>query len=137
MSAYFETRTWATGASVGKAALHQPGRRRCLHHHLFASAAALLRPAHHRDPNLGRHDVQPLAHVLANAMQRAVVTGAGLSLDVDRDLELRQMGGQGPAVQAASGSVYSALATVCSASSGPSRSCSSGSFFALRLNQCN
>jgi len=43
----------------------------------------------HDDPELRRDQIQPLASILADPMQVALATGAGLVLDVDDDLNPR------------------------------------------------
>ena len=49
-------------------AFDQPGRRRCLHDHLAAGPAGVLRATHDKHPELGRYDVQAFRHVFADAM---------------------------------------------------------------------
>ena len=53
-----------------QAALDQPRRRRRLHDHVLAGPAGVFGPAHDEHPELRRHDVEPLAHVLADPVQR-------------------------------------------------------------------
>ena len=81
----------------GQTALDQPGR--CL-----AGAAGVARPADHQHPELHRHHVEALGHVLADLVQGARAARAGGAVDVDEGLDPRQVGGQCPAVGAALGS---------------------------------
>jgi hypothetical protein len=53
------------------------------------------------DPELRRHQVQPLAFVLADPVQLALAAGAGLVIDVDDDLDPRQVRRQGSTIDAA------------------------------------
>jgi hypothetical protein len=52
---------------------------------------------------LSGDDVQPLAHVLADPMQRTLAAGARLGIDIDRDLDPWQMCRQRAPVQPAPG----------------------------------
>ena len=79
------------GGLGGDAALDQPGWRRGLDHHVLAGSAGVLRPAHHQNPKLGRHDVQPLGAVLADQVQSARAAGAGLVLNIDQRLNPGQV----------------------------------------------
>ena len=116
-----------------QAALDQPRRRRGLHDTVLAGPAGVFGPPGDEHPELRRHDVQPLAHVLADPVQLALAAGAGLVVDVDDDLDPRQMRRQRSAVDAAlasprrslgrSGSrpvAASPAAATCSTSSRPS-----------------
>ena len=49
-------------------------------------------------PELRRHDIQPLALVFADPVQLALAAGAGLVVDVDDDLNPRQMRRQRSAI---------------------------------------
>jgi hypothetical protein len=53
-----------------QSALDQSGRCGCLHHHVFARPASILGAANDQYPELRRHDVEPLARILADPMQR-------------------------------------------------------------------
>ena len=86
-----------------QAALDQPRRRRRLHDTVLAAPAGVFGPADDEHPELRRHDVQPLAHVLADPVQFALAAGAGLVVDVDDHLDPRQMRRQRAAVGAALG----------------------------------
>jgi hypothetical protein len=55
-----------------QAALDQPRRRGRLHHHVLARPAGVLGPAHDQHAELCRDDVEPLAHILADPMQRTL-----------------------------------------------------------------
>ena len=79
-----------------QAALDQPRRRRRLDDDVLASAAGVFGPAHDQHPELGGHDIELLADVLADPMQLAAAAWAGLVLDVDDRLDARQMGGSAP-----------------------------------------
>ena len=81
-----------------QAALDQPRRRRRLHDTILAGPAGVFGPARDEHPELRRHDVEPLAHVLADPVQLALAAGAGLVVDVDDDLDPRQMRRQRAAV---------------------------------------
>ena len=52
-----------------QAALDQPRRRGRLHDNVLASPAGIFGPAHDEHAELRRHDVEPLAHVLADPVQ--------------------------------------------------------------------
>ncbi len=72
-------------------ALDQPGRRWRLQHAVLASPASIFGPAHDQHAELRRHDVKPLAGILANPMQRLAAAGAGVVVDIDHHLHARQM----------------------------------------------
>jgi len=63
----------------------------CLHHRLRAGPAAIAGSADHLHPQLGGDDVEHLARVLTNRMQGPAAAGAALVLDVDQDLDPRQV----------------------------------------------
>ena len=92
-----------------QAALDQPRRRGRLHHDVLASPAGVFGPAHDQHPELRRHDVEALAHVLADPMQRAPAAGAGMIVDIDHHLDARQMCRQRSAVHPALGGADGAL----------------------------
>ena len=86
--------------SLGRdATLDQAGRRRRLDHPFLAAPAGVLRPPHHQDPELGRHDVESLGDVLADAMQLAAAASAGPVLGVDDGLDARQVSREVAAVE--------------------------------------
>ena len=84
-----------------QSALDQPGRRRRLHDAVLASPAGVFGTPGHEDPELRRDQVQPLASILSNPVQLALAAGTGLVLDVDDDLDPRQVRRQGTTVAAA------------------------------------
>jgi hypothetical protein len=84
-----------------QAAFDQPGWGRRLHHRAGAGSAGILGSAHHQDPELGRHHVQPLGDVLADLVHLPGAARTGLVGDVDHRLDPRQMYGQGSAVDLA------------------------------------
>jgi hypothetical protein len=66
-------------------------RRRRLQNAILAFAAGIFGPDGDEHPELRRHDVQPLALVLADPVQFALTTATGLVIDVDDDLNSWQM----------------------------------------------
>jgi hypothetical protein len=79
-------------ARLGRqSALDQSRRRCCLHHHALACPAGIFGPAHDEHAQLRRHDVEPLAHVLTDAMQRLAAARTGMVIDIDHRLDPRQM----------------------------------------------
>jgi len=65
----------------------QARRRSLLHHDLFAGPAAVLGPADDQHPELGRHDVEPFAHILTDPVQLIPAARAGVILDIDHHLD--------------------------------------------------
>src|SRR5208283_3156296 len=65
---------------------------------IFAGAAAITRPADQPNPELSGDVIQHLSLVFADLVQRTAAAGASFVLDVDNDLDPRQMGGQGAAI---------------------------------------
>ena len=65
--------------------------RRRLHDTVLASPAGIFGWPGEEHPELRRHDVQPLTPVLANPVQLTLAARAGLVVDVDDDLNPRQM----------------------------------------------
>jgi hypothetical protein len=88
-------------ASVGNPPPIRPGRSRRLHDAVLASPACVFGTPGHEDPELRRDQVQPLAPILADPVQLALATGTGLVLDVDDDLDPRQVRRHGTTVAAA------------------------------------
>jgi hypothetical protein len=84
----------------GQAALDQPGRCRGLYERVLAGPAGVARAADHQYPELRRHHVEPLGHVLANLVQGTRAARAGGAVDVDEGLDPRQMSWERPAVGA-------------------------------------
>ena len=62
-----------------------------MHDTVLARSASVFGPPGDEHPELRRHDVEPLALVLADPVQLALATGAGLVIDIDDDLDPRQM----------------------------------------------
>ena len=133
-------------ASVGRPPSISRAGAGGLHDAILASPAGVFGPPGDEHPELRRHHVQPLALVLADPVQLALAAGAGLVVDVDDDLDPRQMRRQRSAVDRGAcepapsglpgdGLVLSGLGTApatCSTSSRPSSIWSSGSVSALR-----
>ncbi len=68
--------------SLGRqATLNQPGRGLCLHDAVLASPASVFGPPVEENAELRRHQVRPLALVLADPVQFTLATGAGLVSD--------------------------------------------------------
>ena len=84
-----------------QSALDQPRRRRRLHDLVLAGSAGVFGPPRDDHPELRRHHVEPLAPVLADPVQIAPAAGAGLVVDIDDDLDPRQMRRQRAAVDPA------------------------------------
>jgi len=80
------------------AASDRPLRCGRLHHRLFAGPTAVAETADHPHPQLGRHDIEHLARVLADHVQGSAATGAALVLKVNQQLEPRQVRRQGAQV---------------------------------------
>ena len=80
------------------AAVDRPLRRRRLNDRFLAGPAAIARPADHPDPQLGRDVVQHLGPVFADPMQCTAAARAGLVLDIDHQLDPRQMRRQRAAI---------------------------------------
>jgi hypothetical protein len=74
-----------------QSAFDQPGRDRHLRDAIFAAPAGVFGPPCDEHPELRRHQVQPLALVLADPVQFSLATGTGLVGDIDDDLGPRQM----------------------------------------------
>ena len=73
------------------AAVDRPLRRRRLHHGAFAGAACVTWTANNLHAKLARNDVELLAAVFADHVQRATTAGTVLALDIDDHLEARQV----------------------------------------------
>jgi len=84
-----------------QSAFDQPGRSRRLHDTVFARSAGVFGPPGDENAELRRYHVQPLAPVFADPVQIALATGAGLVVDIDDNLDPRQMRRQRAAVRAA------------------------------------
>ena len=82
----------------GHAAVDGTLRRRRLDDSALAGTAAIARPADHPHPHLGGDVVQHLGAVFADGVQAAAAAGAGLVVDIDDDLDPRQVRGQCAAV---------------------------------------
>jgi hypothetical protein len=82
----------------GHPAIDRPLRRRSLDHGTLAGPAAVARPADHLHPVLRRDDVEHLRPVFADDVQHPAAARAGLVLNVDHDLDPRQVRRQSAAV---------------------------------------
>jgi hypothetical protein len=71
-----------------------------LHHPVLAGAASVFRSPHDRHLELGGDDVELLADVFADPMERAFAARAMLVLNADDCLEARQMRRQRAAIGA-------------------------------------
>jgi hypothetical protein len=74
-----------------QSALDQSSRGQRLHDTVLASPAGVFGPPGDEDPELRWHQVQPFAPVLTDPVQLALAAGAGLVVDVDDELDPRQM----------------------------------------------
>ena len=119
----------------GQATLDQAGRRRSLNNRLLARPAGIFGPANQHHPELRWNDIEPLAHILADPMQRMPAAWAGLVVEIDNHLDTRQMAGRdprlvrrlaGPSAGADRSVPASMPASTCSTSSSPSSNWSSG-----------
>jgi hypothetical protein len=75
----------------GHATIDRPLRCGCLNDGTFAHMAGVARTARHLNPQLARNNVELLDTVLTDLVQRATTAGAFLALDIDDDLEARQV----------------------------------------------
>jgi hypothetical protein len=66
------------------------GRRR-LNDSTLASAASVAWAARHLDPHLAGNNVELLRTILTNLMQRATTAGTFLAVDINNDLEAREV----------------------------------------------
>src|SRR5665647_2362719 len=66
-----------------QAAFDKTRWRRRLHHNVLAGAAGVFGTAHDQNPELRGYDVQPLADILADPVQRVLAARTGFVLDVD------------------------------------------------------
>jgi hypothetical protein len=82
----------------GHPAGDRPLRSGSLHYPLLTGPAGVAGSADHLHPQLGRHEVEHLARVLADRVQVTAAAGAGLVLDVDQHLDPRQVRRQGAQV---------------------------------------
>jgi hypothetical protein len=74
-----------------------------LDHHVLARPASVFGAANHQHPELRRHDVEPFAAVLSDAMQRVAAARAHVIIDIDHHLDARQVRRKRSAVQATLG----------------------------------
>jgi len=74
-----------------QSAFDQPGRSLGLQDAIFAGSAGVFGTSGDDNAELRRHHVQPLALVFADLMQVALAAGTGLVVDIDDDLDPRQM----------------------------------------------
>lgn len=96
-------------------AFDQPGRCRRLHYRLAAGPAGVLGASCDQHPELGRHDVETLRHILADPMHQAPTARADGALHIDHRLDARPMRRQLAAVDPTPGGAHFALGrSVCS-----------------------
>jgi hypothetical protein len=93
MIGIFGHQNLGNGGLGRQSAFDQPGRGRRLHDAVFASPAGVFGPPGDKNPELRRHQVQPLALVLTDPVQLALATGTSLVIDIDDNLDPRQMRG--------------------------------------------
>lgn len=74
-----------------QSAVDQAGRSLGLQDAIFAGSTGVFGTPGDDNAELRRHHVQPLALVLADLVQVALAAGAGLGVEVDHDLDPRQM----------------------------------------------
>ena len=67
---------------------------------ILAAAAGVFGPTHHQHAELRGNDVELLAHVLTDPVQRSLAARARLVLDIHERLDARQMRRQGAAIGA-------------------------------------
>jgi hypothetical protein len=101
MIGIFRYQNLSDGGFGRQTALDQPGRSLGLHDALLTGATGVFGTPGEDNAELCWHHVQPLALVFADAMQFALAAEAGLVVDVDDDLDPRQMRRQRSAVDAA------------------------------------
>ena len=100
MVGIFGDQNLGDGGLGRQAALDQPGRSRRLHDAVLAGSAGVFWPPGDQHPELRWHHVQPLASVLGDPVQLALAAGTGLVIDVDDDLDPRQVHRQGATIAA-------------------------------------
>ena len=76
----------------------RPFGSRRLHHRLLAGPAGVAGAPDHLHPQLGRHDVEHLLPALADDVQGPAAAGAALVLDIEQQLDPRQVRRQGAQV---------------------------------------
>jgi hypothetical protein len=91
MIGIFGDQNLGDGGFGRQAALDQPGRSLRLHDAIFAGSAGVFGTSGNDNAELRRHHVQPLAPVFADLVQVALAAGTGLVVEVDHDLDPRQM----------------------------------------------
>jgi hypothetical protein len=101
MIGIFRHQNLGDGRLGRQSALDQPGRSLGLQDAIFAGSAGVFGTSGDDNAELRRHHVQPLAPVFADLVQLALAAGAGLVVDVDDDLDPRQMRRQCSAIVAA------------------------------------
>ncbi|MGX1325878.1 hypothetical protein AB7M56_000377 [Bradyrhizobium elkanii] len=118
------------------------GRRGCLYHTLAAAPAAVPRTHDALDPVLHRNDVEGFLDGLPDLVQLLAAAGAAVALDIDHDIDARQMLRKLPAV-ASRRSLSTALRSVRQPASGhivvgsgTSRLCADGEERQLSDIQC-
>ena len=100
------------GALGGQAALDQVCGRRCLRHPLATSAARIFGPDGDDDPQLCRHDVQPLGPVFADVVH---LTAASRSARFERNTKIVPVKGSSASIDCASAANPSCPLRLCGA----------------------
>lgn len=108
MISIFGHQNLGDGSLGRQSALDQPRRSRRLHDAGLAGSAGVFGPPGDEDAEQCRHHIQPLALILADPVQLALAAGAGLVVDVDDDLDPRQVRRQRPTIGAALARPYHA-----------------------------
>jgi len=85
----FRDKHLGNGRLGRNATLGQPRGSWSLDDDFLTGAASVCGAAHHQNAELGRHDVELLADVLADPVQAVAAEGAVMALDVDDHIDAR------------------------------------------------